>query len=362
MLYLFVDEAHYDPLWSRALKQYVDQQLPIYAIVSGSSAEAVYMGQESGAGRFHMHQMVTMKYRDILRLRDGKNDAEYTRVSKKLREGLLASFKNRSLTEYNAETKKAISLGTAQLDVIRKCYSEYLLKGGYPEFYQHEWVKASRYYQANVFDVILAKDIVRVSKPRMPEKVRTLLVLIAENTARSMNREKIATRLGLQSLTADQYLEALTIAFLARTSVKFRKSGGYPSTSPKKYYIADTGLRNAVLGVENIESTVEEGALLETAIFNHSLRLMFHVDRQIRTQGNYWLGKGEMDIVLDLKKLNIAVPIEVKNGNCGDEDIKKMKIAIKELGAPFGFIICSDKIGVVDNIMMIPPWLFMLSC
>jgi uncharacterized protein len=364
MVYIFIDEAHYDSMWSRVLKQYSDQKLPVYVIVSGSSAEAIYHDQESGAGRFHVHQMVTMKFRDALRLRDPANEKKYSKMSFGLRAGILSSFKNMHIRDYEEVVDRMHTLPNAEVDTIKRCYSEYLLKGGYPEFYTKPWSDVSRYYQTNVFDVILQKDVVRIAKPRLPEKVRTLLVLIAENTSRSMTREKIASRLGMQSpLTVDQYLEALTIAFLARTSQKFRVGGGYPSTSPRKYYAADTGLRNAVLGVENIESTQEEGALLETVIFNHSLRLLFHVDRQIRTQGNYWAGDGERDIILDIRrKHGICVPIEVKNGHCDKEDMHKMRVTIKDIAAPFGIIICSNRIGSEGNIMMLPPWIFLLSC
>lgn len=371
-VYVFADEAHYDPLWARVMKQYVDQCLPVYAIVSGSSAKAVYEGQESGAGRFHINQMVTLKFRDVLRWKDQGNDIATKELSKGLRAALLASINKKRLVEYQKAINELLMLPNERITTIKNCMEEYLLKGGYPEFWQNkDWPGISRHYQTDVFDVILQKDVVAISNIREPQKVRMLLILIAQNTARVLTREKIRETLNLQSeKTVDSYVDALAEAFLVRTSAKYRESKGFPSTKSRKYYAADTGLRNAVLGVNSIEFSAEErGALLETAIFNHCLRLLYHIDRQIRMEGRYWEsgkdeGEAERDIVLDIRQShNTCIPIEVKNGTCGEGDIKKMKITINKLKAPFGFIICKDRMGIEnENIMLLPPWAFMLSC
>lgn len=370
-VYLFVDEAHYDSSWSKIMKQHVDQKLPVYAIISGSSSRAVYEGQESGAGRFYLRQMVTLKFRDTLRWQNPENSAYLDDMSKNLRESLLSSLKEKNLASYQEEINKLHRLPTGQISAIKLCFEQYLLKGGYPEFWQNEWREISRHYQTDVFDLILQKDVVTISNIREPSKVRTLLVLIAQNTARILTRDKIRKMLNLQSeITVDNYVNALAEAFLIRTAAKYRKDPGFPSTKSRKYYAADTGLRNAVLGVENSDfSNQERGMLLETAIFNHCLRLLYHIDRQIRQEGHYWESEkgeenAERDIVLDLKRThNAAIPIEVKNGSCGAEDIKKMKITINKLKAPFGFIICNDKTGIEnENIMLLPPWAFLLSC
>ena len=370
-IYLFADEVHYDTLWARVLKQYVDQNLPVYAIVSGSSAKAVYEGQESGAGRFHIRQMVTIKFRDALRWQDPKNERNTKELSKQLREALLKSVKNKDVSDYQKAVNDVMRLSGERLATIKACLEKYLLRGGYPEFWQNEnWREISRHYQTDVFDVILQKDVVAISNIREPQKVRTLLVLIAQHTARILKREKIRETLNLQSeKTVDSYVDALAEAFLIRTAARYRE-GGFPSTKSRKYYAADTGLRNAVLGVADQNfSSEERGALLETAVFNPCLRLLYHADRLLRQDGQYWQGeKGgeetERDIVLDFRRTHhTTIPIEVKNGTCGKDDIKKMGITINKLKAPFGIIICKDRTGTEKgNILLLPPWAFMLSC
>lgn len=367
LIYLFVDEAHYDPMWSKVFKQYVDQNLPIYSIISGSSAPSIYQGQESAAGRFHIHQMVTMKFRDVVRWNNPKNQEKIKEISKKLREALLNSIKDKNPSEYVQSLSIFSTLSNSELDSIKKSLEEYLLKGGYPEFYSgnKSWKENSRHYQTDVFDVILQKDVVTISNLRQSPKVRTLLVLIAQNTAKMLTREKIRESLGFQSaITVDQYVDALAEAFLIRTSVKY-KVGGYPSTKPKKYYAGDNGLRNSILSLdESNMSTEERGALLETAVFNHCLRLQFHVDRTLRTEGKFWEEETEKDIILDfMKNFGVALPVEVKNGHGGQEDIRATKIVVNKLGSPFGILICNDKIGLADDkILLLPAWAFLLSC
>ncbi len=365
-IHVFIDEAHYDNTWSRLLKQYVDQKLPIYSIVSGSSAASINKDKESAAGRFSLHQMVTMKFRDIVRFRSPENNDIIRSMSIKLRNALTDAFQKKDLTEYEKVVKEVSSLPNPIVDVLKACLNEYLLKGGYPEFYatNKEWKDISRYYQTNVFDVILQKDVVTIANIRQYEKLRSLMVFIANNTARSLNREKISRVLNFSGpITVDNYIDALSEAFLVRTSAKYKKDG-YPSTKARKYYVADTGLRNAVLGVDEIETQEDEkGALLETAVFNHILRLMFSIDHQIRHQGFYYSEETEKDIILDLSNSSeIVVPIEVKNGKCGSEDIKKLKVTINKLRSPFGLVICKEQIGIQDNILMVPGWIFLLTC
>lgn len=364
-IYLFIDEAHYDNTWSRLLKQYVDQKLPVYGIVSGSSAASITKDKESAAGRFIMRQMVTMKFRDVVRYRSPENNNQIKDVSTKLRSALVESFRNKEPNEYLKVVKEFSNLPNTLIDVFKSCLNEYLLKGGYPEFYttKDSWQSISRYYQTNVFDVILQKDVATISNIRQYQKLRSLMVFIAHNTAKVLNRDKICRTLNFSLITLDQYIDALSEAFLIRTSAKFKK-GNYPSTKARKYYAGDTGLRNAVLGVEEIETQADErGSLLETSVFNHTLRLQFHIDNQIRYSGLYWSEDTEKDIVLDLvNTFNIVIPIEVKNGHCGEDDIRKIKISISKLGSPFGLIICQDQIGIQDNVVIIPAWIFLLSC
>ncbi len=366
-VYLFIDEAQYDPSWARTMKQFVDQNRPIYALVSGSSSTAVFRDTESGVGRFNIYQMVTMKLRDTLRYRNLSDSDEIDRISYKLRDALIETLKNKDIKIYNAVLSEVVASPLSKTFVFGN--EEYLLKGGYPEFYNTEesWEKIALYYQQNVFDLILQKDVVNEFPIKYPDKIRSLLVTLVSNSAMKLTRKKLAESLGLTNTrTVDEYIDALCQAFLIRVSAKF-KFQGYPSTKEKKFYAADTGLRNAVLGVKSQGITApERGQLLETAIFNHSLRLAFYIDHKLRDSGYYWEVDNveERDLVLDFRQdYGFVLPIEVKNGHCGDEDIKRIRNTMYRLKAPIGIIICEGKIGTVGNdLILMPAWLFMLSC
>ncbi len=372
-IYLFIDEAHYDSSWPRIFKQFVELNLPIYAIISGSSAPALYKDEESGAGRFSRNQMVTLKFRDVARYLNREHDDKIKIISKELREALLESFQTKNPTTYVKKVQEVVSLNPWLENSMKAALQEYLLKGGYPEFYSgvknKSWTEISRYYQTNVFDLILQKDVVAISNIRQPEKIRKLLVFLVQNTSRQLGREKITRHLGFKSqITVDQYIDALSEAFLIRTASRFKKGKGYPSTKAKKYYSADPGLRNSVLGLDLADlSTEEKGGLIETAVFNHSLRLLFNIDREIRQSGFYYEKSGEVvserDIVLASSKLDSPIPLEVKNGSCGLEDEKKMRATISDLKSSFGIITCNDQIGLKnEKIVVIPSWVFLLSC
>lgn len=366
MLYFFIDEAHYDPKWARILKQLVDQKRNVHVIASGSSAVALDRDLESGVGRFKRYQMVTMKLRDVIRKRYPHYETQIDTISRTLRDSFKESCSQKSHKPYETAIKN-LAIDPDILACIKSSLDDYLLRGGYPEFYSgnKNWKDISRDYQNNVFDVILQKDVVRAFEIRLPEKLRRMMILLAQETSRPLARSKIAKNLGFNNeKTVDEYIEALTQAFLIRTSAKF-KLQGFPSSSPKKFYAADTGLRNAIIGVqERGLQNNERGQLLETAVFNHTLRLAFHIDHEIRNQGYYWEdGEEERDIIMDLRKTyDVVLPIEVKNGHCGDEDIRKIKGTMSKLKSPFGIVICEGREGTKDTVLTIPAWIFMLSC
>lgn len=371
MVYLFIDEAQYDNVWARLLKQYRDQKRKIFAIVSGSSSTAVYKDTtESGAGRFDTHHMMTMKFRDVVRLKVKDKDKELFAISRELREAFVLACKRKNPSTYAELAGKLVPKLSILPVSVEKLFEEYLLKGGYPEFYiNSDWKKISTYYQANVFDAIIQKDVVNVFNIKFPQRIRKLLVQVLEMSGSILSRQKLAESLQMAGRlkTLDQYIEALSDAFLIRTALKYKSSRGRPSTKEKKFFAADTGLRNAILGTEQTAFTGHErGEIIETVVFNHSLRLGFYIDKQIRTYGYYWLaedGSGERDIVLDIRRTHeTGIPIEVKSGQCGPHDIKKMKITIAELKAPFGIITCKDTLGIQDNVLIIPTWLFLLTC
>lgn len=368
-VYIFIDEAQYDSTWVRIMKEFMDKNLKVHGLVSGSSPTALYKDKESAAGRLHERQMVAMKFRDVLRMLNPEYDKEIVKISYGLRDAFVEACKKKDPAIYQ-KAMATLRISEELKVKIQAGLEEYLLKGGYPEFYfdrdgnKASWEEISRHYERNVFDSILQKDVVNTFNLRSPEKIRRLFVTLAENTAKILTRPKLAETLNLKNVkTVDAYVDSLGEAFLVRTAAKFKKKG-YPSTKENKFYATDTGLRNSVLGVIQISSPEERGDVIETVVFNHSLRLGYHLDGQIRGRGYYWMfEKGERDLVLDIRaKYGFPLAIEVKNGQAGLEDIKKMKGTIRQLSAPFGMIVCRDQIGSEGNVIVVPAWIFLLSC
>ena len=319
LTYLFIDEAQYDPSWARLLKQYVDQKRNVFAIVSGSSSTAVYKHTvESGAGRFYTTYMMTMKFRDVLRRRNPECDKLIYDSSRTLRDSFVEACKEGNPSVYESCAIATLTELSALPVTPEMVVEEYLLKGGYPEFYESgDWKKISAHYQMNVFDAIIQKDVVNVFDVKFPQRMRTLLMILLELSGSALSREKLAKLLHMSGnlKTLDQYVEALSEAMLIRTALQFKLSR-VPSTKEKKFFAADTGLRNSLLGTTSISTGLERGNVIETVAFNHALRLGFHMDGHVRTSGYYWksITGEERDIILDVRKSHKAViPIELKS-------------------------------------------------
>ncbi len=366
MVYLFIDEAQYDPLWGRVMKKYVDQKQPIFALVSGSSSTALFKDRESGAGRFRSSQMVTLKFRDVLRFKFPEYKDQIRSISLELRDLFRESCRLKELGPYaDAVEELSLSVPPYLATSILGGQDDYILRGGYPDFYAHEpnWREISKRYQQDVFDVILQKDIVNSFPIRYPQKLRKLMVIIAQNTARPLSREVLGEKLNISTKTLDQYVLALQKTFLASVSSRF-STRRYPSTKKKKYYATDTGLRNSILGVENLSNPHERGQLLETAVFNHAMRLCFHMDHRIRSEGNYYSdAEEERDIVLDLRNSHdMTLPIEVKNGQCSPGDVAKIRRTMNKVKAPFGLVVCDGGFRREGSVLALPSWAFLLTC
>ena len=69
--------------------------------------------------------------------------------------------------------------------------------------------------------------------------------------------------------------------------------------------------------------------------------------------------KKEIDFVLPIKRK--LIPIESKyRGKIPNETIESIKEFIKEKNSPFGIVITKDEFGLIDNILKIPLWVFLL--
>ena len=161
-------------------------------------------------------------------------------------------------------------------------FMEYLKYGGLPAITlikdNDELVLS---YLNDIYNTIVKKDIIDRNNIKDTVLLENIIKYLATNIGSSVSSTKISKYLNTNKIalnsnhqTIDNYLNMLEKSFIMykadRTDIKSKallKTLG-------KYYIADTGIRNIILGFRNID----EGHLLENIVYLELLRRGYQVN------------------------------------------------------------------------------------
>lgn len=370
-VYVFLDEASRRSDWAVEVKEYIDRRYKIKFFITGSSSPALFQkSTESLVGRHEKTIMLTLKFRDTLKL---KNQPELNELMLKVRKQTLRDAFNASIKEKNPELffntlrDAFVAHGPTGESRMQIELNDYLLRGGYPEFYDKKmsWQQASKTLREGYFDAIISFDVMRVFNSRNPSKLKQLYTFLAMSTGQTMSFTNLCSDLRINRKTLDEYAYQLQQTYMIRTARIYKKNIRHASNDFKKVYAGDIGFRNAVLGVD--ENEIKEptllGNLAETVAQDHTLRLKYCTEPCENCEIYFWKDKQkrEVDIVAEFHKK--LIPIEVKyQETIKGSDIAPLKNAIEELKSPYGILITKNSLQHKDKIISIPLWLYLLMC
>ena len=365
-IYVIIDEIQYYDNWNIKLKNWYDMKYKIKFVLSGSSSVNILTGtSESLTGRM-LHQIVMpLKFSEILRHKLEKEKILFTFSVGLTRKAFLDSIsqKNPSIIfeKLKEETMKLIPI-KEKIEIVALDYAK---KGGYPLQLKMEDESSYTKQMQTYLDSTLYKDIVRLFEIRDPGVLHLLLTIVAGEGVHGSTIEAYSSELGKRKETIQNYLNYLEKAFLISKSPFYSKNMRTRERNPKKIYISDTGIRNTILnqGSARIaEDPAEMGKIVQTVVHDHAKRLKFNLESgALSTTTYYWKKDKEVDIVIEINQK--PIPIEVKYSNSIDKsDISGLISFQKKFKNPFGIVITKDRLELVENIIYIPYWLFMLLC
>jgi predicted AAA+ superfamily ATPase len=175
---------------------------------------------------------------------------------------------------------------------------EYLLAGGYPEYFETKGIAAwQKKLSEDILQRGLYRDVVSVYGVKNPEILERLVYYIAGRGG-EYAYASIAGTLGVDVSTVSSYLEYLSQAFLARVCENYSPNVGKVIRKNKKIYILDNGIRNALLRIPELSPT-DEGGAVEGCCVNAAQR-----DAELHgARVFFWReDKKEVDVILDKKK------------------------------------------------------------
>ena len=210
---LVLDEVQNIAGWERVARLY-EEAKRVKVIVTGSSSKL--MGEEYASvltGRHMDFEVFPLSFREFLSWRNIKFEG-------------MELYKNRVK--------------------ILSAFDEYLKYGGFPEinFLKGDRVKTT--LLAQYFEDIIMKDIIKRYRVREIEKIENLARLYLSNigTLQSYNRLKSVVNLSLDSVERfSRYFETARLFFFVP---KFSYSLKQQILNPKKVYVVDVGLSNAM--------------------------------------------------------------------------------------------------------------------
>ena len=177
---------------------------------------------------------------------------------------------------YPLSFKEYLKFNNYDLTNIEDKFNEYLKYGGLPAItHIKDKDNLVMTYLNDIYNTIVKKDIIERNGIKDIALLENLIRYIASNIGSAISANKISDYLNSNKITTksnhqtiDNYLKMLENAFIVykveRSDIKSKsilKTLG-------KYYLADTGIRNIILGFRNID----EGHLLENVVYLELLR------------------------------------------------------------------------------------------
>ncbi|MGN1261616.1 MAG: ATP-binding protein, partial [Candidatus Enteromonas sp.] len=159
-------------------------------------------------------------------------------------------------------------------------FRDYLRYGGMPFSLTYDDPGDREEYLRSLFGAVYYKDIVERYRLQENSSLNELTKVMASSIGSLINTSRIADTFrstegkGIARNTIEGYLGYLKDAFLLEEAERYDIRGRKIIGSGKKYYFADTGLRNALLNFRQ----PDRGHLMENAIYNELIRLGYGVD------------------------------------------------------------------------------------
>ena len=179
------------------------------------------------------------------------------------------------------------------LKTLIQYYNEYIVNSSFPYTLQLDSdLKNIHEYLSGIYNSVLLKDIVARLKISDVMRLESVVKYIFDNIGNLTSLSKIAntlTSMGRKTdaKTIEKYIRGLTDSLLVHEVSRYNIKGKEFLSTLSKYYVADLGLRQMILGNRNINM----GHILENVIYLELLR----------RKGNVYVGqfdKNEIDFVV----------------------------------------------------------------
>ncbi len=324
--YLFLDEIQNLMDWQGWVKRVKSLESGVKIVISGSSARLLSKEISTGLrGRVYSVEILPVSFREYVRFRGYDPDELLKRPY--------------------GENETA----------GRKLFREYTEKSTYPALSFGDFDKRTeREVLQSYYEAMIMRDVVERYSVRDVSMLRGISRLLLNSVASEFTYTKLRNSLKSMGFspsksTVIDYVSHLEDAYLFFTVNRFRTSEKKRQTSPKKLYIVDAGMLDAL----TFTGSEERGKKMENLVFLELLRRKKDVF--------YYRDGRECDfIVTERGRVTEAIQVTENLKDSHAREFEGLKKAIESTGAYKGTIITETERDNDGDRNVIPIWEWML--
>lgn len=356
-VFVFFDEVTKVEGWHRDLKGWFDFRYPLKFYISSSSISELRDGaSKSLTGRISTHLLMTWKFVDALMYLSG--DDSWNDSGLRLRESFESAVAAGDPRILERRLRALEPVTIRKRSSLKSVTDRYLLIDGFPELLTVQNVESCARRLREYLSLTLTNDLYRFFQIRATRVFEDLLGLIARESGQLISYRNIAGLLHVEERTVIEYLAYLESVFLVSQSQYFSESRAKRIRRQRKAYVANPGLRNAILGRidrRTLSNSDLLGPLVEGVVHDHAKRLVYCLNPGPDPDAFYWRDRQNREVDIVIRVGDKPVPLEVKYRNNPDRDLEGLDSFLNtHPDSPFGLVVTRDLLQLRGRTLFVP--------
>jgi predicted AAA+ superfamily ATPase len=211
------------------------------------------------------------------------------------------------------------------------------LRGGFPRSYLAKNDADSYLWRQNYITTFLERDIPNLGFSIPPVQMRRFWLMLAHYHGQIFNASELGNSLAISSHMVRKYLDILAGTFMVRILLPWFENIQKRQVKSPKIYFRDSGILNALLGIENhnqLNINPRLGAFWEGFALEEIIRIF-----RLTTQECYfWATQAAAELDLFIISRGVRLGFEFKYTDA-PKSSKSMAIALEDLKLDYLFVI-----------------------
>ena len=228
-----------------------------------------------------------------------------------------------------------------------------IFNGSYPSVVNDDKVDREVFYE-ELFRTYMERDVRKAINVKDEYKFIMFISCLATLTGQEYNASKIASTVGIDSKTVDEWLSVLKNTNIIYLLQPYSNNNLSKVVKRPKIYFMDTGLSCYLaryVSSETLQVSVYSGAIFETYVVSEIIKNFANNGKNAKRYLYYYRDNNQQEIDLIINYDNVIYPIEIKKNSNPSNAIKNFNVLKnKNINVGNGLVLCMiDEIFKVDD-------------